>query len=307
MRTLKRGMKGEDVRLLHAVLNWHLPPSSDQLPTSGDGAFDFGPRTENKVREFQKLNRIDIGTKDFMDGIVGPHTAAVLQSGAKIVVRAALDTTELPPVIPRPGILPPPGVLPLPKPLPPPSIIPPPAPQPRIIPVPKLHLDNVQIQAGGSHTFNSTRSDTDTVFFQASYVILWKSQGPHTEISLGLTNLFSVGATKDGDDIQIFGQITRAQIPIFGRLTASFFAQIAGQSLLPLKPFRPVVGIGAGAQIQWEFIKDTLSIGAQGMPFLNVVNERNPDRPGQDRIRFMTGAQGQGFLILQLDVGKRSP
>jgi len=51
-RTLRRGMNGEDVRLLHAVLNFHLP-NSDQLPTSGAGASDFGPRTEAKVKEFQ--------------------------------------------------------------------------------------------------------------------------------------------------------------------------------------------------------------------------------------------------------------
>jgi hypothetical protein len=55
MRSLTEGMKGEDVRLLHAVLNWHLPPPSDQLPTEGSEALYFGPRTLAKVKEFQKL------------------------------------------------------------------------------------------------------------------------------------------------------------------------------------------------------------------------------------------------------------
>jgi peptidoglycan hydrolase-like protein with peptidoglycan-binding domain len=292
MRSLTEGMKGEDVRLLHAVLNWHLPPPSDQLPTEGSEALYFGPRTLAKVKEFQKLNRIGIHESNFPSGIVGPKTIAALQSGAKIDFRATIDD---PPLVP-----------PLPAPLPPPTLIPPPALQtPKIIPAPKLHLDNVQVQSGGSHTVNSTRSNTDTVFFQASYVILWKNQGPHTEISFGFTNLFSVGPTKEGTDFQMFGQITRAQIPIFGNLTASLFGQMAGQNFLPLKPFRPALGFGAGLQIQWEIIKGVLSIGAQGMPFINFVSESDPDRPGHDRFRILTGAQGQGFMNFQLDVGKR--
>src|SRR5438270_139612 len=104
MRKLQRGVKGEDVRLLHAVLNWHLPPPSDQLPTSGGGAYDFGPRTEAKVKEFQKINKIDIGTKDYMDGIVGPHTQRVLESGAKVVLRSYIEKTETPPINPRPPV-----------------------------------------------------------------------------------------------------------------------------------------------------------------------------------------------------------
>jgi hypothetical protein len=41
------------------------------------------------------------------------------------------------------------------------------------------------------------------------------------------------------------------------------------------------------------------------MPFINFVSERDPDRPGHDRFRILTGAQGQGFMNFQLDVGKR--
>ncbi|MEP6848483.1 MAG: peptidoglycan-binding domain-containing protein [Acidobacteriota bacterium] len=299
MRTLKVGMNGEDVRLLHAVLNWHLPPPSDQLPTSGSGSLDFGSRTLAKVKEFQKLNRIDIGTRDFMDGIVGRDTLAVLQAGAKIDFRASFD--DLSQIHPNH----------LPDPFPSlnlPPLVPPPAPQrPPLIPVPKLRLDNVQIQAGASHTINATRSNSDAVFFQASYVILWKNQGPHTEIGFGFTNVFNVPPSRDGNDFQMFGQITRAQIPIFGRkdLSLSFFGQASGANFLPLKPLRPVIGFGAGGQVTWEIIKDTLSIGAQGMPFLNIVNERDPDRPGHDRLRFLTGVQGQGFMTIQLDVGPR--
>jgi peptidoglycan hydrolase-like protein with peptidoglycan-binding domain len=200
-RTLRRNMQGDDVRLLHAVLNFNLPPPSDQLPTSGAGAFDFGPRTEAKVKEFQKINRIDAGKHDFMDGVVGPHTLAVLQSGAKVVFRLGVDPVELP----RP--LPPPFPQPLPLPPLPLPVLPklktpvvtPPAPQPPFIASPRLHLDNVQVQAGASHTINFTRQDTDSTFLQVQYTMLWQNKGPHTEISFGGTHLFSVNSRQEGE------------------------------------------------------------------------------------------------------------
>ena len=61
---------------------------------------------------------------------------------------------------------------------------------------------------------------------------------------------------------------------------------------------RPVVGIGAGVQIQWEFVKDRFAIGAQGMPFFNILKADN-------QFKVLTGAQGQGFLIFQFDAGPR--
>lgn len=308
-RTLRRSMNGEDVRLLHAVLNFHLPPPSDQLPTSGAGASDFGPRTEEKVKEFQKINRIDIDTPDFMDGLVGPNTRAVLESGAKVVLRLGLDRTELPKPLPLPRPLPPPFPQPLPLPLPIPvlpklktPVVMPPTPQPAFIPSPRLHLDNVQVQAGATHTINFTRKDTDAVFIQVQYTLLWKNpDDEHTEISIGGTHVFSVNNQEEGNDIQLFGQITRAQIPIFSRvpqLTASAFAQIAVQNLLLTNPLRPVVGLGAGLQVQWEFVKRKFSIAVQGMPFLNFLQENN-------QFKMLTGAQGQGVLIFQFDGGTR--
>ena len=184
MRTMRFRDEGEDVRLLHAVLNFHLPPPSDQLPTSGDGALNYGPRTVEKVKEFQKLNRIDIGQPDHMDGIVGPHTRAVLESGAEVVFRVGFDPTEAPK--PLPPFLTPVPFPPLPTPVPFPPlpklgapVLMPPIPQPPFIPVPKLHLDNVQIAAGLSHTINFTRKPTDSTFMQVQYTMLWKSDGPH--------------------------------------------------------------------------------------------------------------------------------
>src|SRR5947207_1680932 len=74
-RTLDRwSPPGDDIRALHIRLNQLLPKTMDQLPESGDGANNFGPRTEAKVKAFQKKYKIDLGTKDYMDGRVGPHT-----------------------------------------------------------------------------------------------------------------------------------------------------------------------------------------------------------------------------------------
>jgi peptidoglycan hydrolase-like protein with peptidoglycan-binding domain len=96
LRSLMRGMRGDDVRLLHAILNFHLPPPYDQLPVGGPEGLEYGARTENKVKEFQKINEIDVGTPAYMDGIVGPHTRAVLESGAIIFFTAVLDPIEQP-------------------------------------------------------------------------------------------------------------------------------------------------------------------------------------------------------------------
>ena len=73
LKTLRRGQtKGleDEVVFLHKLLNYHLGPPDDQLPMVGPNASAFGPRTEAKVKKFQKINKIDFGTKDFMDGRV---------------------------------------------------------------------------------------------------------------------------------------------------------------------------------------------------------------------------------------------
>src|SRR5258708_32211422 len=74
LKTLRRGPnKGfeDEVVLLHVLLNKHI---DTDLPIDGSDAAFFGPRTEAAVKLFQEKNRIDKDTKDFKDGIVGPHT-----------------------------------------------------------------------------------------------------------------------------------------------------------------------------------------------------------------------------------------
>lgn len=65
-RMLSKGDKGEDVRNLQRALNMHLSQEYgyERLKTDAD----FGPLTDGRVREFQRVNRLNA------DGIVGPLT-----------------------------------------------------------------------------------------------------------------------------------------------------------------------------------------------------------------------------------------
>ena len=84
LRKLEYGDTGEDVRWLHALLNARLGPRDDQLPIAGPGATDFGPRTQAKVKRFQELEKIDVGTKYYKDGVVGPHTWQALHEVSEV-------------------------------------------------------------------------------------------------------------------------------------------------------------------------------------------------------------------------------
>lgn len=66
-RTISQGMTGQDVRSLQDVLNFHIRRGA---PLVVDGV--FGPKTEARVREFQKANGLKV------DGLVGPKTKALL-------------------------------------------------------------------------------------------------------------------------------------------------------------------------------------------------------------------------------------
>lgn len=67
-RLLLRGTTGIDVKELQAALNFHIRQPAE--PLNPDGI--FGPLTQARVREFQRLAKIGI------DGIVGPNTNAAL-------------------------------------------------------------------------------------------------------------------------------------------------------------------------------------------------------------------------------------
>ena len=66
-RLVRQGSKGEDVRAIQDVLNFHIRRLA---PLAVDG--DFGPLTHARVVEFRKANQLTA------DGIVGPQTMTKL-------------------------------------------------------------------------------------------------------------------------------------------------------------------------------------------------------------------------------------
>ena len=78
-RLVRQGSKGEDVRAIQDVLNFHIRRLE---PLAVDG--DFGPRTHARVVEFQKANQLTA------DGIVGPRTMAKLFEEEQLPITLAL-------------------------------------------------------------------------------------------------------------------------------------------------------------------------------------------------------------------------
>jgi peptidoglycan hydrolase-like protein with peptidoglycan-binding domain len=219
-RKLSRGVKGADVLLLHALLNHHLGPPDDQLPVEGPEAEVFGPRTEAKVKKFQEINRIDIGTPYFKDGVVGQHTWQVLNE-AQLVTLDVLATPTLklnPPTFPdRPNNFPPPS--------------------PRTLPVPKLTLDDnlgfaIQVQAGEQGTFPLTGGGvTGSHALQVVAIMLKKKDQDsfHPELQLGPTVLANRGPGADSKtDLGFLAILNLANMPgSAGRFNWSIQSQLA--------------------------------------------------------------------------------
>lgn len=218
-RTLRRGTKGADVLLLHALLNYHLGPPDDQLPVEGPGAEDFGPRTENKVKRFQEINRIDIGTRYFKDGIVGQDTWKVLNEAQQVTLNVlATPTLKLNPATfpDRPNF---------------------PPPSPRTLPLPKLTLDNslgfaIQVQAGEQGMFPMTGGGvTGSHSLQVVAIILKKKDKDsfHPELQLGPTILANRGPGADSKtDLGFLAILNLANMPgSAGRFNWSIQAQLA--------------------------------------------------------------------------------
>lgn len=88
-RNLSRGVTGADVRALQDVLNFHIRRGE---PLKVDGI--FGPRTDARVRDFQKANKLKV------DGIVGPRTNEQLFEETTITVPLVfMPTLSLDPLI----------------------------------------------------------------------------------------------------------------------------------------------------------------------------------------------------------------
>ena len=68
----------------------------------GDGANNFGPRTEAKVKAFQQKFKIDYGKKDYMDGKNGSHTYDYLDRCVDLNMRVFLLPELVLPIWPPP-------------------------------------------------------------------------------------------------------------------------------------------------------------------------------------------------------------
>ena len=100
-RLVKLGSKGEDVRAIQDVLNFHI---RRLRPLEVDG--DFGSQTHARVVEFQKSNHL--GT----DGIVGPFTIAKLFEEEQLPITLALAPREATTLGVRPRGIQPPRLIP---------------------------------------------------------------------------------------------------------------------------------------------------------------------------------------------------
>jgi hypothetical protein len=286
LKTLRRGQtKGheDEVVFLHLLLNYHLGPPSDQLPVAGPGATDFGPRTEAKVKEFQEVNKIDIGTPFFKDGVVGKHTWAALTEPflMKVVIFPKLTLT--PPTFPN-------FQFPLP-------------PKPPLIPVPKLTFPPISMQSGVQITklFDAARP-SEAHSLQVTAILLKKKDGVVREGQAGLTIVDTPGDATDKTDVGFIGVLSTGDLPWS---TESVAWSIQGQMAL-LKSLTDRAASGqANALLDVDvtvFKKAdvaTIKLTGQGGLILEV------DTPGRDNTdHLVVRAGGAAFLGLTVIFGQ---
>ena len=140
-RLVRQGSKGEDVRAIQDVLNFHIRRLA---PLAVDG--DFGPRTHARVVEFQKANQLTA------DGIVGPQTMAKLFEEEQLPITLALVPQQGPTVGGPPRGIQPPRLIP-PLTLPP---LTPPVVTPFFLPPDSLSRIPVLTPAGQTVSFLTT-------------------------------------------------------------------------------------------------------------------------------------------------------
>lgn len=218
LKTLRKTMRDPDVVILHMLLNYHLGPPDDQLPVTGSGSADFGPRTEAKVKRFQEVNGIDRGnTSSFKDGVVGPHTWKVLNEW-KAVVMDYLFFPELlltPPSFPKFPPLPRPSFPPLQL----PQLQPPSSPTP--LPQQPPGFFSLQIKAGESGTIPFADKAQAAHAFQLAGIFLVRKNSVLKNVAIGVQDTFHLslgplgGTSGDVDkhSVSIFGTLTFVDLP----------------------------------------------------------------------------------------------
>jgi len=261
-RDLSIGCAGPDVKELQGLLNYHL--RLPKVPLVPDG--QFGQLTNARVRQFQTCNQIQV------DGIVGPETRSRLYATITIRLKSQVKLAQgrERPLVARSaafggrillasaGSTLPAGAVPSPSPS----------------PTPSLHIDNVQIQAGGQRTFSPWAGPSSPSFnsllLSAQATFLKVSDGPHLELAVGGQVAINQAPSDSKYNAQGFFQVTGADLLAPGRFhLLSPFAQVAFQS--NFAPFgSPAVSLTAGNQLSFDIIKDNLMIFVQGSLAANL-------------------------------------
>jgi hypothetical protein len=284
LKTLRRGStKGreDDVVFLHMLLNYHLGPPDDQLPVQGSGATDFGPRTEAKVKKFQQVNKIDISTKYFMDGVVGPHTWAALTE--PMLMKAFVFA------VPRLQLTPPS-----------PPILPNFLKKPPVIPVPKLTLPPITVQSGEQFTIPFDRRPVTTAHaLQVTATLLKKKDGVVRELQAGPT----IVETPSGStaDFGFIAQVSTGDLLVTGPIVWSIQAQAA--LLKSLTDRSASAQLNPYVQAEWTVSKRGTIVVLKITGQMGVLGEL--DTPGRDNNRLWEGKGGLGaFLGLTATFGE---
>lgn len=259
-RDLYQGTRGDDVRELQGLLNYHLADSPPAVMTDGV----FGPRTDAKVRDFQERNKIQV------DCVVGPQTRSFLYATITVKIRTTLALREGRSILVaraagfRGGVLLASAGSTLPV-----SDVPSADPAP-----PSFHLDNIQVQAGGQRTFSPWLGPSSPAFnsllLTAQATFLRVGDGPHLELTPGL-QMAANGAPSDSKyNVQAFFQVTAADVLAPGRFHLfSPFAQATFQS--NFAPFgSPTAGLTVGNTLQFDIIKDRWMFFVQGALAANL-------------------------------------
>lgn len=299
LRTLRRKANGSDVVWLHALLNKHLGLPDDQLPIVGTGADDYGPRTEAKVQRFQKLNRIDIGTRYYMDGVVGQHTWEALHPLKVVTFNLTcfpVYSGKLKMRFGKPNLNLPPGFAPDPRPqsyesdvaLPDlPDLDWPPSPDRyRPPPEPKLHFDSGQLQIG----------KTSTILLKRGPASLTQAERGVTEAtSLSLAAVFLKQSEKFHIEHQL-GPVANSSI-ISGRGADATYLRLTDVGIGYTLNFANLPGSGKyfnwSAQLQLQVMKsltDRTGAAAQGSGWVFGNVSLDKDKKGRDILQLTMGS-----------------
>lgn len=279
LRVLRFGMNGPDVRWLHVLLNYHLPPPYNLLPITGNGAEDFGPLTLKSVKRFQEVNRIDAGTPNYMDGRVGPHTWEVLHMVAEVTSSITITPSATPSATAQAGT---------------------PKTTPSVPTPPAVAADGmVQAQAGQTVVIPFKGKPSGSQGLQVGILVLGKADGSTSQTQLGYVGSLNIFA-KDLNRSRtsgVFASWQTKNLPSpWKRLTWTVQMQEAiANSVAGGAAFTTTGVVSANLSLaKNKQGDDVVQLTGQGGLFLEV------DSPSQADNRWSASGGGTGFLGLTL-------